>query len=208
VDPSFCGFVGDLWRWTKDAMGCMTLFFEPIMDPTSLIDLSIALLVLERVGANYLQPYERRLFLNESSSLAVPPQQVANDDKVDPSTIAAAMLGSPTLMVLLFGTLAFSWMAANSSYNNHSTMMLLDEGLRMASQQRSAVLLYIMLVLFCFESILVLSLLVTACHALSFPQYGAAEEHITVLFLLTVAWVISLTASNFLRYNLYQSIGD
>jgi hypothetical protein len=173
--------------------------FEPIMDPMILIDLSIALLILERVGAN-LQPYEPR-FLNESN-MAVPPQQVAND-KVDPSTIVT-LLGSP--LMALFGTLAlvFSCMA-NSSYNSHST--LLADGLRMASQQRSAVLLYILLVLFCFESVLVLSILLVACHALTFPQYEA-EEHITVLFLLTVAWVISLMSSNFLRYNLYQSIGD
>jgi hypothetical protein len=101
--------------------------FEPIMDPMILIDLSIALLILYRVGAN-LQPYEPR-FLNESS-MAVPPQQVVND-KVDPSTIVT-VLGSP--LMALFGTLAlvFSCMA-NSSYNIHST--LLADGLHMALQQ-------------------------------------------------------------------------
>jgi cell division inhibitor SulA len=52
--------------------------------------------------------------------LTVPPQ--FENDKVDPSS-TAAVLGSP-VMALLCGTLAlvFSWMA-NSSYNNHSTLL-------------------------------------------------------------------------------------
>lgn len=201
VNVSFYGFILDIWQLTKNLTTCL---FEPMMDPTSLIDLSIALLVLERVGAN-LQPYEPRFVNKESGVIGpLPLQQVQG--KIDDSFLSIVnFLGSPCMAV--FGTLAlvFSCMA-NSSYNVHST--LLAEGLRMASHTSSVFLLYMLLILFCFETMLVLFIMLVAFHALTVSQNGGAEEHITVLFLLTVAWIFSLTASNFLRYSLYQRMGD
>ena len=190
------------WEWTYEFL-CFLV--EPILDPASLIELSIGLLLLERIGAR-LQRYEAELFDSTVQAAASSRQQQAalEETTAIPGSFSG-ILGSP--LIAIFGTFAlvFSCMA-NSSYNVHSTLMA-PSIQRVASQQSSAVLLYLLLIFFCFESMLAISMMLVACHALTFPEF-ATEEHINMLFLLAVAWITSLAVSSFTRHSLYQSMGD
>jgi hypothetical protein len=193
-------YVRDLWRWSKATMGCCltVLLFEPIMDPTSLIDLSIGLMLLERI-----QPYEEVRILSEKIIL----QQGQHRQTVEVEEqvvlyILGLLLGSPIMTLFASTVLIFSFVLANSNY--HSSL-LAPLWFRAFTRQRSTSVMYMLLALFCLESILILAILLLACHALAFPQY--LEEHIAVLFTLTGAWILSLMASSVVRYNLYQIIG-
>jgi hypothetical protein len=201
-------FVRDLWRWSKATMGCYLTFFlfEPIMDPTSLIDLSIGLILLERVGAN-LQPHEEVRILTEKMILEhVQHRQTVEMMEVEEQAVLytlGLLLGSPIMTLFASTVLIFSFVVANSNYNSS---LLAPLWFRIFTRQRSTTIMYILLALFCLESILILAILLLACHALVFPQY--LEEHIAVLFTLTGVWILSLMASSVVRYNLYQSIGN
>lgn len=200
VDSSFwLDRTQSLRQWIKDSIGYLSIFLEPIIDPMSLIDLSIALLVTERVVAS-LQSYETK-FLTDNLILKNYQQSGGTDEGA--SWNIGVVFESP--VVGLLGILALSSCILKSSHRLDSTLTPLWE--RMPPSQSSAILLYLLLALFCFECGLVISIFLLACHALTFPEY-ATGEYITTLLFLSVAWLISLIGSHFLRYNLYQSLGD
>jgi hypothetical protein len=194
-------FVGDAWQLTKDAVGCITLLFEPIMDRTSLVDLSIGLLILEHIGSR-LQPFEVQS-LNDKMTAQQPLQHVADMGERHDALWTSDIFGSPAIAI--FGTLALLFSClANSSYDSR---LLAPVWLRMVMpHQSSAVLLYVLLILFCLESVILLSIILLAFHALTFPQY--IEEDLAILFIMTGVWICSLFGSTLMRHFLYYSMGD
>jgi hypothetical protein len=200
----------------KEAVSCLCLLFvEPIMDTSSLLDLSIGLLLLERVGSS-LQPYEttlltttEKMIYSESTNLqgnTLTSEQLELLQRHDQAFHsfagpAFAFLGSPFCLFLSLAAMFI--VVANSSSNSAIFAPL---WFRILTHQSTTFVMYILIVLFVLESVLVVCILVLACHALLFPQY--LEENMSILFVLSGLWTASLMASSLVRYNLHQSIGD
>ena len=119
------------------------------------------------------------------------------------TSIAGSILTYSPFGLFIALTAMFAVVVSNS--NSNSTIFA-PIWFRMMTRQTTASIMYLLLILFCFESILVLGILILACHTLLFPQY--VEENLSLLFVLSGLWTTSLMASSIVRYNLYQSIGD
>ena len=203
INPSISGVLGDVWQCTKDAMA---FFLEPLMDTSSLIDLSIALLLLECVGA-YLQPYESTM-CHEELLLLQRAGQLQQSTTTEDATTLATLLGSPAIALCGTFTLLLSLMITSSLEGPSSFLAPIWNRISFLEEYSSTFLMYLLLIMFCVESILILSIMTVACHALLIPQQGGAEEHLAMLMFLTTVWVVNLIISSFLRFSLYQSIGD
>lgn len=170
-----------VWKFTWNALSA--LFLQPVLDFSGLLDLSIVLLLLERVGTS-LQPFEHKLL----------PAIVTENGlfEIENDVAQTMVLGSPAIG--LFGSLALLFSCfVNSSYSSTTSWLQRGSG---------TLLLYIILILFCLESILVLSILLIACQALY------AEESGVLLLVLFLCWLASLVGSNYARQYLFQQMGD
>lgn len=222
-----------------DILSCIGLFFEPFMDPASLIDLSIGLLLLERVGISLEPPPEAKLLTEKmimqeivdavatatsatssaqtagetaaTAAAATLAQQYSQTIGATTTTGAAAaaslnwyltIVGSPLIALCASLLLVYSCL---SNYTYH-TSGLVPFWLRVVAHHRSVIIIYVLVILFCIESILIVSILLLACHAITFPQHF--EENMTILLILSGFLMASLTTSNVVRYSLYHSIGD
>lgn len=188
-----------LWNSAKEVLSSMVLLWiEPILDSKSLLDLSIGLLLLERVGAN-IQRYEPKIILNQAAHS--PPNMEA-------SIPGGILFGTPFIAILGSFALVISCL----SNAPHDTRLFAPTWLRMLLPRHrpagssSTVLVYMLLFLFCLESMLMISILMFGCHAITFPEW--LEGDIKILTSLMGAWLVSILASSFVRYFLYYSIGD
>jgi hypothetical protein len=166
-----------VWNFLWDAVSAF--FLEPVLDSSGLVDLSIALLLLERIGT-FLQPSEQKLLpaIVTDSSLFVTINELAH----------SVVLGSPAIGLLGSLALLFSCFA-NSSFS--STPSWLRQG-------SGNLILYIILILFCLESSLILSILLIACQTLHFDESGG------LLLVLFLCCLTSLVGSNYARRYLFQ----
>jgi hypothetical protein len=217
VDSRLLDCFDNLWSSTKEVLsGMAMLWIQPIMDPKSLIDLSIGLLLMERVSAN-IQRYDPKMAMERANASPSSfggfadgaPGTGTGMDSLFPGGI---LLGSPFIAVLGGVALALSCLS-NAPYDTRifaSTWLrallprqnnLLDGG-----GASSAGLLYLLLLLFCFESMLMVSILMFGYHAITFPEW--IEEDVKILTSLMGVWLSSLLMSSFVRYYFFYSIGD
>ena len=186
---------------TGDLLNEMALLWiEPIFDDKGLLNLSIGLLVMERVGSS-LQRYESKWMDEVSTNTQISGETMSSESLFWLDTWSWNDLLSPP-GVALFGTLAVVFTCvANAS---HDIQMMIPICLRM--YDGSVMFIYILLLLFCLESIMMLAILVFACHALTFWQW--MEEDLTILAVLIPTWLLSIMTSSLMRFFLYFSIGD
>lgn len=129
-----------------------------------------------------------------------------NMDSLFPGGI---LFGSPFVAVLGGFALALSFIA-NAPYE---TRMFAPRWLRalfprqnLVGGYSSTILMYLLLFLFCLEGMLMMSILMFGCHAITFPEW--IEEDVKILTSLMGVWFTSLLTSSFVRCYLYYSIGD
>jgi hypothetical protein len=174
-----CGNI--IWKFLWNAVS--VFFLEPVLDSSGLVDLSIALLLLERIGTS-LQPLEQKVLpaIVTDSGLFETINELAH----------TVVLGSPAIGLLGSLALLFSCFV-NSSFS--STPSWLHQG-------SGTLILYIILIIFCLESSLILSILLIACKTLHFDESGG------LLLVLFLCCLTSLVGSNYARRYVVQQMGD
>lgn len=178
----------------KDVVRIFSFLFEPILDHKGLLDLSIGILVVERIGSSLLP-------LEEKFLPAIITSTSGNDLFLEVirehEYLTNSMIFGSAPVVGLFGSIAliFSFMA-NSSIN---TSTLFPSWLNTHS---GAIALYLIFILFCLEAFLIMAILAIAC------QNIYSDERSGLLIILLLFWAISLIGSNYARYHLYQQMGD
>ena len=189
------GFLRLGWEFIKETATCLSFLMVPIMDEMSLVSFSISLLLLEKLCGSCLSM--------EPTLVQIQMQQATRREIVHRSVVAdSSQFLIPPLFGLL-GTLALVMACvANSSSN---ALLLTPHWFRLLTSQHTVYVIYTLLGLFCLESILVLSILLLAGHALIFPDAATSIQN---LFLLFGVWLGSLTGSHFLRRHLYRSLGS
>jgi hypothetical protein len=170
-----------IWNFLWNAVSAF--FVEPVLDSSGLVDLSIALLLLERMGTS-LQPLDQKILpaIVTDSGLFETINELAH----------TMVLGSPAIGLIGSLALLFSCFV-NSSFS--STPPWLHQG-------SGTLILYIIFILFCLESSLILSILFIACQTLHFDESGG------LLLVLFSCCLTSLVGSNYARRYLFQQMGD
>ena len=189
------------------------LWLEPIMDSNSLIELSIVLLLIERVIGSIPRLDPKILAMERSTHASTPPLGGGSTDG-SWFHVGGALLGSPFITVLGGFAMLLSCLANNAPYETRlfgpnwwrSLFLPRHESLMVGSAAASPGLLYFLLLLFCLEGMLLLSITMLGCHALTFPEW--IEEDVKIVTSLMGVWLISLLASSSVRCCLYYSMGD
>lgn len=181
----------------------ISLWIQPIMDSKSLMDLSIGMLLMQRVGAN-IQRYQPKVMIER-----VHARDSGSWESGDSLLSSAIVYGSSFLAVLGGMTLLLSCVASSPQNVRRLAPIWIQIFLprhRHGGGSSSATMMYFLLILFGVESLLMVSILMFGCHAVTFPEW--MEQDLQVLTFLVCAWLTSLLASSFVRYHLYYSIGD
>lgn len=197
-------FLKNVWNAVMEVLTNMVLLWiEPIMDSKSLIDLSIGMLLMQRVGSN-IQRYDPKAMLER-----VHTRDSASWESGDSLLSSGVLFGSPFAAVLLGIVLVLSCQANSREDVRRLApiwIRLFLPRYRHGGGSSSAALMYLLLFLFGIESLLMVSILIFGCHAITFLEW--LEEDLQILTYLVCAWLTTLLASSFVRYHLYYSIGD
>jgi len=169
-----------------DAVVWPTTFFqEPILDPSSLSDVSITFLVLQYLiikGHNY------------------------HVIEVDESTVSRTLeRENPTLALLLLSAFIVSLIVILlASCQTRISRPILTLVTFPGDAASAPTLCYGFFTMFLIETLLLFTLTFAILHAVII----SAAPNLPFLFFLTLMWVGSITFSNILRKSLYQSLGD
>ncbi len=206
-----------VWSSTKDVLRSMALLWsEPILDSKSLLDLSIGILLLDHISAN-IQRYKPKMTTEDAyaytnTNMNASPAMGSDTkslDGMDSLLSGDILFGSRFIAVLGGFALALSCLAhvpQEPRFFAPRWFLFSLPRHRHRGGPSSAHLMYFLLLLFCLESMLIVSILMFGIHAITFPEQ--LEEDVKILTSLMVAWFTSLLASSFVRYYLYYSIGD
>ena len=204
-------WINCVWTSMKEVLSSMVLLWiEPIVDSKSLIDLSIGMLLLERVSAK-IKRYEPKTMMEHSAvrNSSGSGGNSGSSPGAQASFPGGILFGAPFIAVL--GSFALVLSCLSHAQNDTRLFaptwvrMLLPRHQRRGSTS-STMFTYLLMLLFCLESLLMISILMFGCHAITFPEW--IEEDVKILTSLMGAWLTSLLASSFVRYYLYYSIGD
>lgn len=194
-----------VWNNVKEVLTSMVLvWIQPIMDSKSLMDLSIGMLLMQRVGAN-IQRYGTKTMIER-----VHARDSGSWDHGDSKVSSGVLYGSPFVAVLGGLALVLSCVANSPPEVRRLApfwiRIFLPRHHYHGGGSSSASLMYLLLVLFGIESSLMVCILMFGCHAVLFPDW--LDEDLQILTFLICAWLASLLASSIVRYHLYYSIGD
>jgi hypothetical protein len=216
------------WEWTKATLSIISsIIVEPALDPQSLRNLSILLMLFESLSSFCLAriELEARIALTQMDltiddrAFATPIMVLLQDLQEEHNDTYATSI-SP--LVGVFGTISLVLSCLANSCSNNSllnperftverTQQQQQQQQQQFGQNSSFFTVYALLGLFCVESALFLSILFLAGQALFFPHAfflflnGAASS--SNIFLTGFLWMASLVGSHLLRRQLYHNLG-
>jgi hypothetical protein len=157
-----------------------TIFLEPVLNTSGLLNLSILLLLLQRMVSSL--SFEQRLnftdtVISDGSILRDPTNGSYSTSSIFESPFALGFFGSLALVVSCV------------AYQSGSAIS-------------GPLITTIIVILFTFESALILAILMVACQSLY------SEDSTSLLIALLLIWTMSLVGSNVSRYFLYSQMGD